>query len=587
MEKNDTATSNSEHREIVDDTLTKDGVDHIAASAVGGNLSDMPKGYYTNWRFIGSVAAVSFMAQGLYLGYVLPANTIGIINADVGPDPNYVLIPTVKTLCTGVGLTLVGRLSDIFGRRWFMIVGCSLGILGSIINATAHDIPTIIGGTVFVGLAGAVQTSFSFILMELVANKHRPAITALLFLTTVPFAAFGAVIARALAGYTALSWRWNYILNIITQAIAVVLFFLCYHPPSYSQLHQGKSMRKQLAELDFGGIFLFVGGLVSLVLGLSWGGGLYPWKSVSVIVPLVIGFVTLVAFACYEIYVPQKYPLIPMSLFKNARWMALAGVASVATMFYYSLTVIWPQMITSLYSSNNIEIGLMSGTVGGAIAFGQVVGALTVRWGWGHWQLRVCSLFMCAFIGAMASCNASTRDRGIVFTTIGSFAVGIIEVIAIIAIPFTVPPEDLGLASGVLGSCRSVLGSIALAIFSSVLNTRKTSEITPRFRAVAEAEGLSATSTAAIIKAGIASLVATFTKIPGVTTQNVGKFITALQNGNVVAYHTVFYASLAFGGFAVLCAFCTKSFNEHFTEKVSRRLQGAGHEVKAEKENMA
>jgi hypothetical protein len=31
----------------------------------------------------------------------------------------------------------------------------------------------------------------------------------------------------------------------------------------------------------------------------------------------------------------------------------------------------------------------------------------------------------------------------------------------------------------------------------------------------------------------------------------------------------------------VICAFCTKSFNEHFTEKVDRRLQGAGHDVKS------
>lgn len=172
--------TDSEHREEFDrsevDHVDPDG-DHVDTSAVGGDLADLPKGYYTNWRFIGSLAAVSFMAQGLYLGwsferrwkvsqltkisgYVLPATTIGIINADVGPNPNYVLIPTVKTLTTGIGLTLVGRLSDIFGRRWFMIGGCSLGILGSIINATAHDIPTIIGGTVFVGMAGAVQTSF-------------------------------------------------------------------------------------------------------------------------------------------------------------------------------------------------------------------------------------------------------------------------------------------------------------------------------------------------------------------------------------------------------------------------------------------
>lgn len=437
--------------------------------------------------------------------------------------------------------------------------------------------------------------------MELVANKHRPAITAFLFLTTVPFAAFGAVIARALAQYTDLAWRWNYYLNLITQVIAVVLFFFCYHPPSYSQLHVGKSVWKQLAELDYGGITLFVGGLVSLVLGLSWGGGLHPWSSPSVIAPLVVGFCTLVAFALYgkylpiavtvhsltsslEIYVPHKYPLIPMSLFRNTRWLALAGVAAVATMFYYSLTVIWPQMITSLYSSNNIEIGLMSGTVGGAIAFGQVIGALTVKWGWGHWQLRICSLIMCAFVGAMASCDASTRDRGIVLTTLGSFAVGIIEVIAIIAAPFTVPPEDLGLASGVLGSCRSVLGSIALAIFSSILNTKKAEEITPRIRAVAADEGLTAKSTAAIIKAGLASLSATFIKIPGVTSANVGRFIKALQDGNVVSYHTVFYSSLAFGGVAVICAFCTKSFNEHFTNTVARRLQKSGHETNKEKD---
>lgn len=41
-----------------------------------------------------------------------------------------------------------------------MIAGSVLGIIGSIICATAGDIDTILGGTVFIGLAGAVQTSF-------------------------------------------------------------------------------------------------------------------------------------------------------------------------------------------------------------------------------------------------------------------------------------------------------------------------------------------------------------------------------------------------------------------------------------------
>lgn len=69
MEKNNSeAVSSHEHQEVAEHVPTENGAGHISELAEGGDLADMPKGYYTNWRFIGSVAAVSFMAQGLYLG---------------------------------------------------------------------------------------------------------------------------------------------------------------------------------------------------------------------------------------------------------------------------------------------------------------------------------------------------------------------------------------------------------------------------------------------------------------------------------------------------------------------------------------
>lgn len=138
--------------------------------------------------------------------------------------------------------------------------------------------------------------------MELVANKHRAVLTGFLFLTTCPLAAFGPLIARAIAAYTTIGWRLNYHLNLISNAISVILFFLCYHPPTRKQLHEGRSLRQDLKDLDWGGIVLFAGGLTSFVLGLSWGGGLYPWTSYNVLVPLVLGFVILGVFACYGMY---------------------------------------------------------------------------------------------------------------------------------------------------------------------------------------------------------------------------------------------------------------------------------------------
>lgn len=229
-------------------------------------------------------------------------------------------------------------------------------------------------------------------------------------------------------------------------------------------------------------------------------------------------------------------------------------------------------------------IGLMSGTLGGSIAFGQVIGGGTIRFGYGHWQLRLSAVAMCGFIGAMAATDASTRTLAIVMCALGAFAVGIVEVVAIVAVPFTVAPGDLGLASGLLGSCRSTLGSVATAVFSSVLTTTKGKEIPPRLLRLAEQDSLPKTSITALLKAGLLGATATLAKIPGIPADRLREYVLAIRDGNVKAYHMVFYSSLAFGGVAVVCALCTKEFNSHFTNKVERRLQHVEKKPQAAKE---
>jgi MFS family permease len=61
------------------------------------------------------------------------------------------LIPVTKTLGQGIAILLVGRLGDIFGRRWFVIGGQTLGVIGAIIGATAPNINVLMGATAFIG----------------------------------------------------------------------------------------------------------------------------------------------------------------------------------------------------------------------------------------------------------------------------------------------------------------------------------------------------------------------------------------------------------------------------------------------------
>ena len=54
-----------------------------------------------------------------------------------------------------------------------------------------------------------------------------------------------------------------------------------------------------MAELDYGGIFLFTAGMVLFLIGLSWGGTVYPWKSARVLCTLLIGIACLVGLGFY------------------------------------------------------------------------------------------------------------------------------------------------------------------------------------------------------------------------------------------------------------------------------------------------
>lgn len=63
------------------------------------NAAALPKGYFRSRFFLGSSAAValSLLATVSAFGYAAPI--LGIINEDIGPDPNYVWVSKYTTSC--------------------------------------------------------------------------------------------------------------------------------------------------------------------------------------------------------------------------------------------------------------------------------------------------------------------------------------------------------------------------------------------------------------------------------------------------------------------------------------------------------
>jgi MFS family permease len=261
-------TKMQENVAVVGHVEESKGDDHVTAAAIGGDIDQFPKGYYWNVRFVGSMIGVILTTQCLYLGYVLPTNALSIINEDLGPSPNYVLISTVTTVTSGCLLALVGRLGDILGRRYFLIGGQVFALLAGIVGATAQSINAMIGASTLVGIAAGVQLTFTFVVCELVANRHRAYVDAILFCSTIPLAGIGPAMARLIITNTKAGWRWFYYLNIIISGVSLIFLGLFYFPPSFHQLHSRMTRWEQVKRIDWGGSVMFAAGVVLFMLGL-------------------------------------------------------------------------------------------------------------------------------------------------------------------------------------------------------------------------------------------------------------------------------------------------------------------------------
>ena len=139
------------HTEVVEEKHhhheTENALAHTLTNEIHGFQADyaaLPKGYYTSRFFIGTYLAtgLAIMCGTAAFGFAAPILTV--INADIGPDSRYVWISLVYNAVLAVFLSPVGRLSDIFGRRYFFVGGAVVAVIGSIVCATAKSIPVLV-----------------------------------------------------------------------------------------------------------------------------------------------------------------------------------------------------------------------------------------------------------------------------------------------------------------------------------------------------------------------------------------------------------------------------------------------------------
>ncbi|GAT25313.1 MFS drug transporter [Aspergillus luchuensis] len=237
-----------------------------------------------------TVDLVAVMDQTTLAGSLsIIGNTLDASNKTSWISGGYFLTSTCFQL-------LYGRLSDIWSRKYVLYVGLAIMFFGSLASSLSQTATQLIIFRAFTGIGGGGITSIAqMIVSDVVPLRERGKYQGILGAVIAIANGIGPVIGGALSPISHNSWRWIFRLMLPLTAISIlaVMFFMPLRKVT-------GNWKAKLKAVDFFGVFLALGGTAVLMLGLTWGGGEYVWKSAHVLATLVVGFAVCVAFVLWE-----------------------------------------------------------------------------------------------------------------------------------------------------------------------------------------------------------------------------------------------------------------------------------------------
>ena len=307
----------------------------------------------------------------------------------------YTWVVTAYVLASMTMVPIVGKLSDQFGRKWFLLGGTALFLLGSLLAGASQTMDQLILFRALQGLgAGMGMALVATVFGDLFEPAARARWGSVFGIVYGVSNLFGPTLGGWLTEHGPLvgslitensRWRWVFYINLPVGllAVAALLFFL---PTTLSVPTSTRTGCAALRRIDLLGALLCATATICLMLGLTWGSSeLFAWSSFP-----VLGIVggALLLFALFLLVERRaSEPILPLSLFRNQvfsiavlltmlQMMVLLGLSLYLPLFLQGVLAVSPTVaglaITPL-SLSMVLVAMVAGPIIGALKRYQLV----------------------------------------------------------------------------------------------------------------------------------------------------------------------------------------------------------------------
>lgn len=376
-------------------------------------------------------------------------------------------VTTAYLMTSTISTPLYGKLSDIYGRKPFFVIGIVIFVFGSLLCTLATSMYML---AVFRGIqglgAGALMSLALAIIGDIIPPRDRAKYQGYMLAVFASSSVLGPVIGGFFAGADTIfridGWRWIFLINVPIGAAALTLVMITLNVKNVRVDHR----------VDWVGAAAIVVGLVPLLLvaeqGNTWG-----WGSPAALGCYVVGLAGIGLFLIVEARAGDQ-ALIPLRLFRDRTFaiVTVGGVIVGMAMFGGMMTL--PLYMQIVHGADPMESGLMmlplvAGMMGASIVSGQLIS----RTG----RVREFPIFGTA-VAAVGLFLLWTIDADtsltlvMVYMLVLGIGLGNCMQPLTLIVQNAVSPREIGVATASATFFRQLGGTAGVAVFLSILFSR-------------------------------------------------------------------------------------------------------------------
>lgn len=417
---------------------------------------------------IAIIAAMFFSAINQTIVSTAMPRIIAVLNG----MEHYTWVITIYMLTSTISTVLVGKLSDIYGRKPFILSGIVLFVIGAFLTGFSQDIYQLITYRGIQGVgAGIIMSSAFTAVGDLFAPRERGKWTGIM----MSVFGFSSVLGPALGGFIVdhMEWQWVFWIFLPLGIIAFIMILTMFP----------KTERRASESIDYLGALFLTLTIVPLLLGFSLADtkDTLGWGSPTIIGLFAAAVVCCLIFVLVELRV--KSPILPMSLFRNDI-VTISNVIGfimnggmMGALIYLPFFVQGVEGISPTYSGYvtmpmSISMVIVSALVGRGITKTGKYKRYAVL----GMPIMIAGMIIMAYMNSI--------PLAVLAMIVFGLGMGMGMPVFSLTVQNAVSPKDLGVATASSQLFRNLGGTIGIAVMGTIMSSTLAANITEKMASV-------------------------------------------------------------------------------------------------------